>query len=148
MCKQKRQMDGIILLSTIAIFCMMKHDFHFIKKLLCIFVRYSLFCALLYNAVLPLVLENKVAIMICLFAKISFATGDKAMGKAQRYTMEQIQAAQKSLRGLAVKNAGKTRAETVEFLAADIRKAVEQGYSLNESGTLSPKRAYRLRSRA
>ena len=53
------------------------------------------------------------------------------MGKAQRYTMEQIQAAQKSLRGLAVKNAGKTRAETVEFLAADIRKAVEQGYSLN-----------------
>ena len=72
--------------------------FHFIKKLLCIFVRYSLFCALLYNAVLPLVLENKVAIMICLFAKISFATGDKAMGKAQRYTMEQIQAAQKSLR--------------------------------------------------
>ncbi|MCB8572903.1 MAG: hypothetical protein ACLVI5_09035 [Desulfovibrio piger] len=106
--------------------------FHFIKKLLCIFVRYSLFCALLYNAVLPLVLENKVAIMICLFAKISFATGDKAMGKAQRYTMEQIQAAQKSLRGLAVKNAGKTRAETVEFLAADIRKAVEQGYSLNE----------------
>ena len=54
------------------------------------------------------------------------------MGKAQRYTMEQIQAAQKSLRGLAVKNAGKTRAETVEFLAADIRKPVEQGYSLNE----------------
>lgn len=54
------------------------------------------------------------------------------MGKAQRYTMEQIQSAQKSLRGLAVKNAGKTRAETVEFLAADIRKAVEQGYSLNE----------------
>lgn len=54
------------------------------------------------------------------------------MGKAQRYTMEQIQAAQKSLRGLAVKNAGKTRAETVEFLASDIRKAVEQGYSLNE----------------
>ena len=54
------------------------------------------------------------------------------MGKAQRYTMEQIQAAQKSLRGLAVKNAGKTRAETVEVLAADIRKAVEQGYSLNE----------------
>ena len=54
------------------------------------------------------------------------------MGKAQRYTMEQIQASQKSLRGLAVKNAGKTRAETVEFLAADIRKAVEQGYSLNE----------------
>lgn len=54
------------------------------------------------------------------------------MGKAQSYTMEQIQAAQKSLRGLAVKNAGKTRAETVEFLAADIRKAVEQGYSLNE----------------
>ena len=106
-------MDGIILLSTIAIFCMMKHDFSLHKK---VTVRYSLFCALLYNAVLPLVLENKVAIMICLFAKISFATGDKAMGKAQRYTMEQIQAAQKSLRGLAVKNAGKTRAETVEFL--------------------------------
>ena len=54
------------------------------------------------------------------------------MAKAQRYTMEQIQAAQKTLRGLASKNAGKTRAETVELLAADIRKAVEQGYSLNE----------------
>jgi len=32
MCKQKRQMDGIILLSTIAIFCMMKHDFSLHKK--------------------------------------------------------------------------------------------------------------------
>jgi hypothetical protein len=63
--------------------------------------------------------------MVCLSAKFSFTTGDTAMGKAQRYTMEQVQAAQKSLRGLAEKKVGKTKAETVEFLAGDIRKAVE-----------------------
>ena len=54
------------------------------------------------------------------------------MAKAKRYTMEEIQAAQKMLRGLAVKKSGKTRAETVEVLAADIRKAVRQGYSLKD----------------
>ena len=58
--------------------------------------------------------------------------GGMAMAKAKRYTMEEIQAAQKMLRGLAVKKSGKTRAETVEVLAADIRKAVRQGYSLKD----------------
>jgi hypothetical protein len=54
------------------------------------------------------------------------------MAKAQRYSLEQVQAAQKNLRCLAAKKVGKTRAETVELLAGDIRKAVEQGYSLKE----------------
>jgi hypothetical protein len=54
---------------------------------------------------------------------------DIAMAKAQRYSLEQVRAAQKKLRGLAVKNAGKTRAEVVEFLAGDIRKAMEKGHS-------------------
>jgi hypothetical protein len=54
------------------------------------------------------------------------------MAKAQRYSLEQVQAAQKSLRCLAAKKVGKTKAETVELLAGDIRKAVEQGYSLKE----------------
>jgi uncharacterized transporter YbjL len=54
------------------------------------------------------------------------------MAKAQRYSLEQVRAAQKKLRGLAVKNPGKTRAEIVGLLAGDIRKAVEQGHSLEE----------------
>jgi hypothetical protein len=54
------------------------------------------------------------------------------MAKAQRYSMEQTLAAQKSLRALAAKKTGKTKAEVVDFLAADIRKAVAQGHSLEE----------------
>lgn len=54
------------------------------------------------------------------------------MAKAKRYAMEQVRAAQKTLRGLAVKNAGKTRTEVIEFLADDIRKAAQQGYGLKE----------------
>jgi alkylhydroperoxidase/carboxymuconolactone decarboxylase family protein YurZ len=57
---------------------------------------------------------------------------DTAMAKAQRYSLEQVRAAQKKLRGLAVKNAGKTRAEVVGLLAGDIRKAAKQGYSPEE----------------
>ena len=53
------------------------------------------------------------------------------MAKAQRYSMEQIQAAQKMLRGLAVKKSGKTKKEVVELLAEDVRKAVQQGHTLN-----------------
>ena len=53
------------------------------------------------------------------------------MAKAQRYSMEQIQAAQKMLRGLAVKKSGKTKKEVVELLAEDVRKAVKEGHSLN-----------------
>ena len=54
------------------------------------------------------------------------------MPKAQRFTMEHILAAQKKLRGLPPKKVGKTRAEAVECLAGDIRKAVEKGHSLKE----------------
>ena len=53
------------------------------------------------------------------------------MAKAQRYSMEQIQTAQKMLRGLAVKKSGKTKKEVVELLAEDVRKAVQQGHTLN-----------------
>jgi hypothetical protein len=70
--------------------------------------------------------------MLFISGKFNFKTGDTAMAKAQCYSMEQIQAAQKNLRCLAAKKVGKTKAETVEFLAGDIRKAVEQGYSLKE----------------
>ena len=49
------------------------------------------------------------------------------MAKAQRYSMEQIQTAQKMLRGLAVKKSGKTKKEVVELLAEDVRKAVKEG---------------------
>jgi hypothetical protein len=54
------------------------------------------------------------------------------MAKAQRYSMEQTLAAQKSLRALTTKKTGKTKTEVVDFLAADIRKAVAQGHSLEE----------------
>ena len=52
------------------------------------------------------------------------------MGKAKRYSMEQIQAAQKRLRSLASRVVGKSKKETVDFLAEDIRKALKQGHSL------------------
>jgi RecA/RadA recombinase len=54
------------------------------------------------------------------------------MAKTQRYSMDQTLAAQKSLRALASKKTGKTKAEVVDFLAADIRKAVAQGHSLED----------------
>ena len=54
------------------------------------------------------------------------------MAKAQRNSLEHIEQARKNLRSLPDKKAGKTRAETVELLAADIRKAVAQGYTLKE----------------
>ena len=54
------------------------------------------------------------------------------MATARRYTMEQIETARKKLRSLPVKEAGKTRAEVAEFLVNDIKKAMRQGYSLQE----------------
>ena len=54
------------------------------------------------------------------------------MAKAQRYTLEQIEAARKKLRSLPLKTAGKTRAEVAELLGRDIRKAVRQGYTLHD----------------
>ena len=52
------------------------------------------------------------------------------MAKAKLYSMEQIQAAQKMLRGLTAKRSGKTKKEVVELLAEDVRKAVKEGHSL------------------
>ena len=52
------------------------------------------------------------------------------MAKAKLYSMEQVQAAQKMLRGLTAKRSGKTKKEVVEFLAEDVRKAVKEGHSL------------------
>ena len=54
------------------------------------------------------------------------------MPKAKRFSMEQILAVQKMLRNLPSKKVSKTRAETVECLAGDIRKAAEKGHSLKE----------------
>jgi hypothetical protein len=54
------------------------------------------------------------------------------MAKAQRYAMATILSAQKMLRGLTDKAAGKTRKEVVEFLGKDIVKALEQGHSLQD----------------
>ena len=54
------------------------------------------------------------------------------MAKSQRNSLEQIEQGRKKLRGLPDKKGGKTRAETVVLLAADIRKAVAQGYTLKE----------------
>lgn len=52
------------------------------------------------------------------------------MAKAKRYSMEQIQAAQKMLRALSAKKSGKSKKEVVELLAEDVRKAVKEGNSL------------------
>lgn len=54
------------------------------------------------------------------------------MPKAKRYSAEQIRDAQKKLRSMAAKKVGKTRAETVDLLAGDIRKAMEKGHSLED----------------
>jgi hypothetical protein len=54
------------------------------------------------------------------------------IAKAQRYAMATILSAQKMLRGLTDKTAGKTRKEVVEFLEKDIVKALEQGHSLQD----------------
>ncbi len=54
------------------------------------------------------------------------------MATARLYTMEQIEAARKKLRSLPVKTVGKTRAEVVEFLGNDIKKAIRQGYTLRD----------------
>ncbi|MDL2267288.1 hypothetical protein LJC46_04785 [Desulfovibrio sp. OttesenSCG-928-G15] len=54
------------------------------------------------------------------------------MPKAKRYSMEQVRDAQKKLRGMASKKVGKTRAETVELLAGDIKKAMGKGHSLED----------------
>ena len=54
------------------------------------------------------------------------------MAKAIIYSDEDILAAQQVLRSKTARKVGKTRSQVAEFLADDIRKAIEQGYSLKD----------------
>ena len=54
------------------------------------------------------------------------------MAKAVIYSDEDVLAAQQVLRSKTARKVGKTRSQVVEFLADDIRKAIEQGYSLKD----------------
>ena len=54
------------------------------------------------------------------------------MAKAVIYSDEDVLAAQQALRSKTARKVGKTRAQVAEFLSDDIRKAIEQGYSLKD----------------
>ena len=54
------------------------------------------------------------------------------MAKAIIYSDEDVLAAQQVLRSKTARKVGKTRSQVAEFLADDIRKALEQGYSLKD----------------
>jgi hypothetical protein len=54
------------------------------------------------------------------------------MAKTQTYSMEKVLAAREALRQLPVKEKEKSRAEVVDLLKPDFRKAVKQGPSLKE----------------
>ena len=54
------------------------------------------------------------------------------MAKAVIYSDENVLAAQQVLRNKTARKVGKTRSQIAEFLADDIRKALEQGYSLKD----------------
>ena len=54
------------------------------------------------------------------------------MAKAIIYSDEDILAARQALRSKAARKVGKTRSQVEEFLADDIRRAVDQGYSLKD----------------
>ena len=54
------------------------------------------------------------------------------MAKAIIYSDEDVLAAQQVLRSKTARKVGKTRSQVVEFLADDIRRAIEQGYSLKD----------------
>ena len=54
------------------------------------------------------------------------------MAKAIIYSDEDVLAAQQALRSKTARKVGKTRSQVAEFLADDIRKAIEQGYSLKD----------------
>ncbi len=58
--------------------------------------------------------------------------GEESMSKTQTYSMEKVLAAQEALRNLPAKEREQSRAEVVEFLKADLRKAVKQGHSLKD----------------
>ena len=54
------------------------------------------------------------------------------MAKAIIYSDEDVLAAQQALRSKTVRKVGRTRSQVAEFLADDIRRAIEQGYSLKD----------------
>ena len=54
------------------------------------------------------------------------------MAKAVIYSDEDVLAAQQALRNKTARKVGGTRSQVAEFLADDIRKAIEQGYSLKD----------------
>jgi hypothetical protein len=54
------------------------------------------------------------------------------MAKTHTYSMEKILAAREVLRQLPAREKERSRAEVVEFLKADLRKAVNQGHSLKK----------------
>ncbi|MBQ3170807.1 MAG: hypothetical protein IJB53_02625 [Mailhella sp.] len=54
------------------------------------------------------------------------------MAKAVIYSDEDVLAAQQALRNKTARKVGKTRSQVAEFLADDIRKVIEQGYSLKD----------------
>ena len=58
------------------------------------------------------------------------------MAKAVIYSDEQVIKAQQALRTKTARKVGKTRSQVAEFLADDIRKAIDQGYSLKDIKTL------------
>ncbi len=57
------------------------------------------------------------------------------MSKTQTYSMEKILAAREILRNLP-KEKEKSRAEVMDFLKTDLRKAVKQGHSLKDIQTI------------
>ena len=54
------------------------------------------------------------------------------MAKAVIYSDEDVLAAQQALRSKTARKVGRTRSQVAEFLADDIRKAIDQGYSLKD----------------
>ena len=54
------------------------------------------------------------------------------MAKAVIYSDEDVLAAQQALRNKTAHKVGRTRSQVAEFLADDIRKAIDQGYSLKD----------------
>jgi len=54
------------------------------------------------------------------------------MAKAVIYSDEDVLAAQQALRSKTARKVGKTRSQVAEFLVDDIRRALEQGYSLKD----------------
>jgi hypothetical protein len=84
------------------------------------------------NIIQYCIIENCLSDVLCEKYRKHHEQENAEMVKAQRYSVEQIQAAQKKLRALPPKRVGQTRAEVVELLAGDIRKAMEKGHSAAE----------------